>query len=217
MKDNFCCFRHFLPLPGYDCQGRQVKTSKLYWIIISHLLTISVHFCKRCIQIHSFLILVLIEIPNFLSCRISKSGYSTEARKTGSQQDGLWGGGFQPKSCAWVFFISGLIWDINQGSLFNYWYQLKPLPSCIGHYSHYIVPKWWSSRATSSQHLKDDDQVAMCTLAFLELVNEGNIQAQVVAITIILFLFATTTIVLGSHCHPHNNQHSFCQNHLIWL
>ena len=32
----------------------------------------------------------------------------------------------------------------------------------------------------------DDDQVAMCTLAFLELVNEGNIQAQVVALIIIV-------------------------------
>lgn len=38
----------------------------------------------------------------------------------------------------------------------------------------------------------------MCTLAFLELVNEGNMQAQVVAVTIILFLFATSTIVLAT-------------------
>ena len=46
-----------------------------------------------------------------------------------------------------------------------------------------------------NDHKNHDHQVAMCTLAFLELVNEGNIQAQVVAIIRLSFLSPSPTLL----------------------
>ena len=59
-----------------------------------------------------------------------------------------------------------------------------------------------------NDHKNHDHQVAMCTLAFLELVNEGNIQAQVVAIIIIVFFITIANIALLQHncpCHHHHH------------